>query len=140
MHTDWEQVVELMTYYGRAVDTRDYTLLRRAFTDDATFDYGGFGGEFAGFDAFESYLDQSVGPLDATEHLFGSFSVTFDGEEAELRCIAHTQLVRDGSTYAVGGTYRNTVTRTADGWRISAFSFAGTWTHGDATVLAHVEQ
>lgn len=139
-HTDWEQIVELMTYYGRAIDTRDHSLLRRAFTENATYDYGDFGGQFSGFEAFESYLNRAVGPLDATEHLFGSFSVTLDGDEGKLRCVVHAQHVRDGSTYAVGGTYRNSVTRTADGWRISAFSFAGTWTHGDASVLAHVEQ
>ena len=143
MTTDREQIVELMTFYGRALDTREPALLRRAFTDDAVIDYGNFGGALRGLAALDAYMDEALTPLDATQHLFGSFSVEVDGDTGQFHCLVQAQHVREdadgGHLYTVGGHYVNEVCRTAHGWRMTRLTFIPTWRGGNPAVLAHVE-
>jgi hypothetical protein len=133
-----------MARYGRACDTRTYELLATCFTANAVIRYSrSFSEELRGRSALEQYLMHALAPLDATQHLFGSFEADSDGDYARFRCYVQAQHVRleapDGHLYTVGGRYENEAERGEDGlWRMTLLVFEPIWTGGNPDVLAHV--
>ena len=75
----------------------------------------------------------------ATLHLVGSHLVTLDGDTATAQCEAQAQHVRrgvdGGSTFTLGGRYRDQVTRTPAGWRITHRDLETSWVTGNPAVL-----
>jgi hypothetical protein len=134
-----QQIAELMPRYGAAIDQRDWSALPLAFTDDAAFDYGVYGGEFRGIAALEAYLRDAVAELAATQHVFANLVYALDGDAGELRCSVLAHHVRDERLLIVGGSYVNALARTGAGWRISAFHFRPIWTSGDTTIVKTVD-
>jgi hypothetical protein len=142
--SEWARVTESMVRYGRAIDTKDYALLDTCFTEDAVIRYSrSFADDIRGPAALVDYLDHAVGPLTATQHLFGSFEVDLDGDEAFFRCYVQAQHMLlgtpGGHLFTVGGRYANTAVRSDDGlWRMTLLDFEPTWTGGNPEVLGHV--
>jgi hypothetical protein len=142
--SDRDGVVECMVRYGRACDSRDYTVLETCFTEDAVIRYSAsFGEEIPSRAALGEYLAHALTPLDATQHLFGNFEVDADGDTARFRCYVQAQHVRldapGGHLFTVGGRYVNDAVRGDDGlWRMTLLTFEPTWTSGNEDVLAHV--
>lgn len=141
---DRDGIVEAMHRYGRACDTKDWSLLATCFTEDAVIRYSAtFGDEIPSRDALRDYLVHALTPLDATQHLFGNFEVERDGDTGTFRCYVQAQHVRlaapGGHLFTVGGRYLNHATRGADGlWRMTLLEFDPIWTGGNPGVLAHV--
>ena len=141
---DWTGVTESMARYGRAIDTRNYALFSTCFTEDAVIRYSrSFADDIHGPGALADYLDHAVGPLTATQHLFGNFEVEIDGPNASFRCYVQAQHVLlgtpGGHLFTVGGRYANTAMRGNDGlWRMTLLDFEPTWTGGNHDVLGHV--
>lgn len=131
-------IEDLCTRYARALDTRDWKLLRTCFTEDARIDYEGMEPVF-GHDALEQVCRSALDPLDASQHFIGNVSVEIYGDEATASCYLHAQHVRAGSTggdkYVVAGTYFDTLRRAADGWRITHRRLDVVWTDGNPSVL-----
>jgi hypothetical protein len=137
-------VVETMVRYGRACDSRDYTVLDTCFTEDAVIRYTrSFADEIAGRAKLAEYLAHALTPLDATQHLFGNFEVELGGETARFRCYVQAQHVKletpGGHLFTVGGRYENECVRGSDGlWRMTLLDFEPTWTGGNPQVLGHL--
>lgn len=143
MKSDYEQIVELMAVYGRMCDARQYELLDACFVPDGVIRYMGFGEPLVGTDAIREFLERALTPLDATQHLFGNFTVDIEGESGSFRCLVQAQHARGGvdggHLYTIGGHYENQLVRTQDGWRMTELVFWVTWKAGNPTILAHVE-
>jgi hypothetical protein len=137
MSADRDLITETMANYGWAVDTRDYSLLRRTFTAETTVAYSRFGRPIRGIDELEAYLRTTLAPLDATQHLFANFVITHENDRGHFRCVVQAQHVRGGDRFTVGGSYEIDVVR-EDGWRIAKMDFWPTWLSGDPAVLEHV--
>jgi ketosteroid isomerase-like protein len=138
MGNDKEQIVELAVRYCTALDTRDWPLLERCFTDDAVVRYPGFD-ELKGIAAVVEFLREILRPLDATQHLVSNFTVELAGDTATLVSYLHAQHVRGaasgGSLYVVAGTYYDDLVRGEEGWRIARRELTTTWTDGNPEVL-----
>jgi hypothetical protein len=69
----------------------------------------------------------------------GNHVVTLDGDAATAQCEVQAQHVRrgvdGGSTFTLGGRYRDRLTRTPDGWRIAHRDLEVVWVAGNPAVL-----
>ena len=71
----------LVTAYSRAVDRRDFALLRSLYHDDALDRHGGmFEG---GADAYVAFVETALAAYEATVHYVVNTSFEIDGDEAE---------------------------------------------------------
>lgn len=137
---DREAVRELLIRYGMALDAHDWDLLRTVFLPDAVADYGELEGRNEGVEEIIAACHRALVGLDSSQHLIANLVVEIDGDTARTTSYLHAQhYLVSGSgvnTFVVGGTYRDEVVRTPDGWRIKFRSLATTWTDGNASVFA----
>lgn len=80
--TDRLAIIDTLTRYCLALDTKDWDRLANAFTDDADADYGQLGPTLTGGAAIAADLRSIVEPLDTTFHLVGNFLIDIDGDRA----------------------------------------------------------
>lgn len=119
---DRDEIRELSTRYGLAMDERDVAEVRRIFTDDATLRSkdGVFAAE--GLDAIiETYEDRwaSLGP---TFHVAHGQVLTLDPQNQDRatgRVTAHAEVVRDGTTMVAAVVYEDVYRRVDGAWRIA---------------------
>jgi 3-phenylpropionate/cinnamic acid dioxygenase small subunit len=127
-------VQDVLFRYARALDTRDWELLRSCFQPDVVATYDELG-EQQGYDAVEQLCRRALEPLAATQHLIGNVEVFLDGDNARSRCnlqSMHVRSRRDGDdNFIVAGVYLDELRRTADGWRIARRRLQRVWTKGD---------
>ncbi|WP_433440750.1 nuclear transport factor 2 family protein [Nonomuraea sp. CA-141351] len=133
---DRSAIVEVVTRYATALDTKDWTALGSLFTEDATWEYVGGGELLSGPDAIVARIAETLQPLQVTQHLFGNHTVRLDGDEAEHTCYVQAQHVRfDGEKYLGAGCYNDHLRRTPDGWRFTHRRLTSVWSHGDPAVV-----
>jgi hypothetical protein len=146
-------IAEVMTRYATGVDTRDAAVLRGCFADEVeiqgssagrlheTFVSTGFAaGLKLGREEWVKQLVVGMSALAVTHHMIGNHFVELSGDQAV--CTAYLRAMHFAGTqfpgsapYEVGGYYRNTLVRTADGWRIRRWTLTCTWETGDASML-----
>jgi 3-phenylpropionate/cinnamic acid dioxygenase small subunit len=132
------EIAEVLARYANALDDRDWSRLASCFTPDATADYGG-AGACSGFTAIETLCRRALEPLDASQHLVGSIEVEVAGDEARARCALQAQHTRrgceGGDHFTIGGSYRDCLVRTKDGWRIRHRELRVGWQDGNPRVM-----
>lgn len=111
---DHAQIHQLYARYVQAIDFGEAVAWADTFTPD-----GSFGDSVTGRDALiafaEEYHEENG---DAPRHWYGALVLTPTAEGAEGRCYAVTFNSRTQSLMWTG-TYRDTLVKTADGWRFS---------------------
>lgn len=116
------QITRVLATYARAVDRRDWELLRTVFHPDAEDDHGPYVGDVDGLVAF---LTEEMAATDSTTHTLGQVLVThLDADTASVESHAtavHRHTRRDGSlvdlTFWV--RYLDRFTRRDGTWRIA---------------------
>jgi uncharacterized protein (TIGR02246 family) len=140
--TDREAIQELMATYANGIDARDYAAIADCFTEDATVEYRGHSHQLVGRAAIAALMEQQLGPLDATQHLFANFIIRVDGDAARFTCDIIAQHVRRGApggdTYMAGGKYEVDARRTAEGWKIARVNAGTVWSDGNHNLLNRV--
>ena len=140
---DEREILELVTRYCWALDTKDWKLLDDVFVADATADLAG-PSPLAGLDSIRNRIRTALEHLDVSQHLVGSHEVSVDGDLATHRCYLQAQHVRrdasaeasgDGINYIVGGRYEDRLARTDGGWRIVHRTLVVMWTDGNPAVV-----
>ena len=122
--SDRLEIQDLMVRYAHAVDTRDWPLFRELFTEDATVDYGAFGGPKGSVDEVVGFLSSVLPLFSATQHLMANCAIALDGDRATVRTMCHNPMAlareagKDPGLLVCGLWYRDTVLRTPAGWRI----------------------
>ncbi len=120
---DWQGIVECQIGYADACDSRDWSILDRIFTADATGDYTTYRPDSRA--AFVTMLSAFLDGAGPTQHLLGNHVVTIDGDTATARCSVrafHLARPTDSDptvTYTVIGSYYDSLVRIASGWRIT---------------------
>jgi 3-phenylpropionate/cinnamic acid dioxygenase small subunit len=120
---DRAEIRDLLYRYARAIDFRDFELLRRVFTPDAEIHYNFERGARLTFrDALE-WLPKALEIFAATQHVISNPLIEVDGDAARSTCYltsTHVQIRLDGSSAQIveGGVYSDTHVRTPEGWRI----------------------
>jgi hypothetical protein len=137
---DREQVRDLLIRYGLALDAHDWALLRTVFVPEAVADYGELEGRNEGIDEIIAACHRALVGLDSSQHLIANLHVEVDGDRATASSYLHAQhyLVSASgvNTFVVGGTYRDRIVRTPEGWRIEHRTLTTTWTDGNAAVFS----
>jgi 3-phenylpropionate/cinnamic acid dioxygenase small subunit len=128
MGGDGEPVVAVLVRYARAVDTRDWALLRTCFTDEVICDYGDLG-SWRGADAVIAFMDEAHAGMGPTQHLLSNFQVDIDGDRAEAVSYVHAVTVlasHPDDWFDTVGIYEDRLRLGADGWRIAERTFRTT--------------
>ena len=111
---DHAQIHQLYARYVQAIDFGEAVAWADTFTPD-----GSFGDAVTGRAALIAFAEQYHEENgDAPRHWYGALVLTPTAEGAEARCYAVTFNSRTQSLMWTG-TYRDTLVKTADGWRFS---------------------
>jgi hypothetical protein len=137
---DRQEIADLLARYTFGLDTKDWALVGRCFTDAPVFIHPG-----GRVDGVEGIIDRARGaldPLDGSQHLLGNVVVDVDPDGATARAISYFQAqhVRAGTpggdTYIIAGSYTDSLVRTRDGWKIAERVQAYLWRDGNRAVVA----
>lgn len=136
---DKQEIHELVTGYGAALDDRDWKRLAECFVADGSARYGTAAGFQEGFPAIEAMCRGILERLDASHHLIGNVAVELAGDRARCRCLFQAQHLRHaaegGTLYLLGGEYHDELRRTDAGWRIQEREIRVVWQDGNPAVL-----
>lgn len=117
-----------MNRYTYALDERDWELLDEVFAPDAVARYGAADAPAVRGRAdivamVRSFLDH-CGP---SQHLLGNHVIDIDGDTATSVCKARVLHIGTGeraqTTYECVGVYRDRLSRSSRGWRITERTF-----------------
>jgi ketosteroid isomerase-like protein len=128
---DRQAIGDLLSEYAACVDDHDWKgLAERVMTEDVVCYYEGFG-TFEGRDAVLAFLDESMSPIAASQHLLSNLQVTLDGDRARTRVNLWTRLVapQPGGELRItqGAVYRHVLVRGSAGWRIHRLDLKSIW-------------
>jgi hypothetical protein len=115
---DIADITDVLVRYATGIDSRDWTLFRTCFTDDARFDYGGIG-TWDTPDALTDYMRRShSGP---SLHRLSNFAIDVHDDLATSRTYVDAVVMGPKGFGVVNtfGWYDDELRRTPDGWRIS---------------------
>lgn len=124
--------IEMLKYrYLRALDTKDWELLRATFTHDATAVYGDRL-NFDNADDIVAYMATNLGDTMITLHQVHHPEITLDGDEAtgvwslqDRVIMTEYRILLDGASF-----YEDRYRRETDGqWRICATSYVRQYEH-----------
>jgi hypothetical protein len=130
MGVDGEEIVAVLIRYARAIDTKDWRLLRTCFTDDVTSDYGDIG-SWRGVRELVGFMEDAHAGMGQTQHRLSNFQVEVDGDRASSVTWVHavTVLASDPDDWIdTIGVYEDVLCRKADDWQIAKRTFRTTRT------------
>jgi 3-phenylpropionate/cinnamic acid dioxygenase small subunit len=120
--SDHDLITDVLVRYATGIDTRDWALFRRCFTDDVHADYGEGVGTWTDVDGITEYMTVMHQDMLDTKHMLSNFVIEIDGDTAAASTYVHAILVvtDDPMTwFEPVGRYEDRLVRTPDGWRIS---------------------
>ncbi|SFO50103.1 SnoaL-like domain-containing protein [Pseudonocardia ammonioxydans] len=137
--SDRAEILELRSRYARALDERDWDLMRTVFAKDASADFA-LGTPFDGIDEIIRGCRSQMDSLDHTQHFLGNHEITVDGDRASGRHKliggAFLQKATGTPSAALHGDYVDEYVRTEEGWRISRRQLTITWGEGNVGILS----
>jgi hypothetical protein len=108
---DRQQLAELISRYGMAVDDRDFNTIARLFAPDGVFN--GVQGRPAVVDFYRERLRAYT----ATTHYAHSWHFDFDSDDRARGAVnAHAELCIDGKAFRLSFRYLDRYVRSAEGW------------------------
>ena len=127
--SDRLEISDLLARYARAVDTKDWTLWRTVFTEDAQLDYRSAGGPVGGREEVGTWLEEALAPFPMTQHLITNVEVVIDGDTAHARALFFNPMTFPGheEPSSCGGSYDHDLVRTPEGWRSERLLEQNAW-------------
>lgn len=133
--TDHAEITRLCDRYVRHLDKdrAHDSWFGSVFTDDVelTFPMG----SYQGMPGLAEFHEMARTTFARTHHLSGNYDIVVDGDHGQVHAhLMAVHLPRGDELsrhFTIGGHYEATVTRTANGWRISRFVFDIVWNSGD---------
>ena len=121
MDADKEHIAEVLIRYATGIDSKDWPLFRRCWTDEIDVDYGDLG-HFTTAEALTDLMRQIHDGMGPTYHRITNIVITAEGDRATARSYVHALLMAttDDSTSWIEalGHYDDGLVRTPAGWRI----------------------
>ena len=133
------EIVNLINYYPIAVDSQQWHLFDRIFTDDVEADFGG-PAQWHGLVRLKQAFAAIHAPFASTQHATRGHHVALEGTDAAT-CLSyvHGRFIRDmpegGNMFESIGWYDDGLVRTAAGWRIAHRTCRTQWCGGNPAVL-----
>ena len=121
MEQDRDQIRDLLVRYATAIDTRNWTLFRTCFTEDASTDYGRIG-SWSDVDGIAHFMEAAHVDFGNTNHMLSNFVIDVDGDRARATSSVHVVLAyaRDPRRWVESvGRYEDRLVRTPAGWQIA---------------------
>lgn len=118
--SDKLEITELLHRYARAVDTRDWSLWRSVFTDDARVDYSSTPhGRSGSRDEIADWLSANFEFIPTSQHFITNIESSIDGDVAEVRALFYNPIQLPGTEGLsfCGGNYHHELVRTGTGWK-----------------------
>lgn len=135
---DLAEIVNLVNFYAIAVDSQQWHLFDRIFTEDIDADFGG-PAVWRGLASLKQAFAAIHAPFASTQHATRGHHVAVDGETATCLSYVHGRFIRDmpegGNMFESIGWYDDTLVRTAAGWRIARRGCRTQWWGGNPAVL-----
>lgn len=120
--SDKAQIIEIMNMYAFALDTHQWDLFDRVFTEDVVAVFGPAGTGWEGLDVFKASFADFHDRLDSHQHTMTGHLVEVDGDTAHAFSYGNWLLIRNaaegGPSWTGTGWYDDLLTRTEHGWRI----------------------
>ncbi|MGX9792771.1 nuclear transport factor 2 family protein [Mycobacterium sp. MMS18-G62] len=120
--SDRDDLFDLTIRYATAIDTRQYALLKKVFTDDAQLDYGEVGKWTGGAEVAE-FMEAAHVMATHTMHRMTNQAIEIDGDIATIRTYVDALILFEGGGANPVGYYDDQAVRTPDGWRIARRSY-----------------
>ncbi len=134
---DHRAITDLTIAYAWTLDEGRFDDLGEVFTQDATADLGGIHND--GLEAIIDRIRRALSHLDASQHVLANHQIRVDGDTATCRCYLVAQHVKRGTpggdNFVVAGIYKDALTRTSEGWRVTHRDLTVTWTEGNPAIL-----
>lgn len=128
--SDKLEIADLLSTYARAVDTRDWTLWRSVFTDDAHVDYSSAPyGRAGSRDEIADWLSANFEFITMSQHYVTNIESRIDGDTAKVRAMFYNPIQlpgTDGLSFC-GGCYHHDLVRTDTGWRSRTLVEENVW-------------
>lgn len=122
-------VADVLTRYGSSLDESDWERLATCFVPEVISVLAG-GDPIEGYTDLEAAVRVALGVYERTQHHIAGHEVEISGDDATLRANLIATHVHDGTTFVVGGVYREKLVRTPDGWRIAYHELDALWMDG----------
>ena len=137
--SDRAEILELRARYGRALDEKDWDLMKTVFTEDASADFA-LGQPFVGIESIVLACRSQMDPLDHTQHFLGNDEIELDGDRAFGRHkVIGTALLRaavGAPTMCERGEYTVEYVRVDGAWCISSITITAAWCEGNMGILS----
>ena len=132
---DRQEIVDVITRYTRAIDTRSWDDLDHVFTDDAILDYSAVGGPVDVLAVARPWVAQGLSGFLRYQHVIGQVAIDLDGDTARATAYFTNPMVaptKDGgeTLVEVGGYYHHELVRTPAGWRSKRMVDDNVWMRG----------
>ena len=118
--SDRFEIIDLLTEYCVAIDTKNISALDRIFSEDARIDFSRAGGPHSNLISIRRFLEENLGDL-PRQHLISNYQIKIQGDYAEVRCLCYNplELPPNGDEVMLWGLwYNDKCIRTREGWRI----------------------
>ncbi len=131
-------VLQILNRYAEMVDSRQWSLADKIFTEDAIGRYSD--GEVSGRDELIASIRARLGGCGPTQHLLGNYMIEVTRDQAVTSCSARIFHMGAGAREKLGpyesfGDYRDILVRTPSGWRIKERRLTIRMRRGDRSVL-----
>jgi 3-phenylpropionate/cinnamic acid dioxygenase small subunit len=122
--SDRLEIQDLFARYSFAIDDRNFDALDEVFTSDASIDYTETGGARGTVAQIKKWLPTAMERFPKFQHMVATTELKLEGDRAAARTILFNPMVHradDGreQVFFIGLWYRDTLIRTAVGWRIA---------------------
>ena len=113
-------IENLLSRYCRAVDSKDWSLYRSMFTDDAQVDYSAAGLIVGTCDDAVTYLNRHQESITVGMHYVTNVESRVDGDTATVVAMWFNAVQLPGKTDMAffHGRWHDGMVRTSEGWRI----------------------
>jgi hypothetical protein len=133
---DRQEIADLLTRYGIAIDSRQWDLLDTVFTPDATIDYSTSGAPKGRYPEIKVWLETFLTKFPMNQHMTLNSHITLDGDSATGRTYFFNPNSFPDETGVprmifVGGFYNDRFVRTDAGWRIAEREGETAWMYSD---------
>ncbi|MDG2003450.1 MAG: nuclear transport factor 2 family protein [Novosphingobium sp.] len=135
---DFDAITNTVNLYPVAVDTLQWSLFDRVFTEDCVVDFGG-PAVFEGLEPLKQVFDVIHAPFKATQHFTSNHHIDVTGSGATCLSYVRGVFVRDvtegGNMFESTGWYDDVLLRTGGGWLISRRVCRMSWWGGNPDVI-----
>ena len=116
--SDRFEIMDLLTDYCTAIDSKNIDALDLIFTDNACIDYSRAGGPKADLKTIKKFLRENLGDL-PRQHSISNFKIKINCDSADVRCLCYNPLELPNQEIVLWGLwYNDKLIRTPNGWRI----------------------